>query len=338
MIEDLRRSIQQLDEDDAKSILLQTMLRLKMIQESNEAPGQMIEDLSSWYTDIETILQNDTVVEREYTTVHLVCGESPAGSLRYTFGHEHKVISFPDFFAVGPIERLHTKAGLQRRSEWLRDHLNYSDDYFEEEYEIRLKSTLAEIEALPPHVPIVVWTAENADEQTGIRYLLYLVKEKPNDIYLINTTTAYQELFNTSEYQYLYSHTGGPDPEKINEIYQKKTSSPLTQEERRRFEKEWMTLSENKEVLRIWKNHSILAVNEDYFDELIITTAQKLHSKRKEKEFMKAARIIGEVYGRIDNHVGDAFLEDRLRALIYKGVFEIKGIPKGMRYYSVKLK
>ncbi|MEH7883838.1 DUF1835 domain-containing protein [Bacillus sp. JJ1609] len=338
MIEDLRRSIQQLDENDAKSLLLQTMLRLKRVQESNEAPGQMIEDLSSWYHEIERILQNDQVVEREYKSVHLVCGESHAGSLRYTFGHEHRVIGFPDFFAVGPIKRLHTKAGLQRRYEWLRDHLNYSDDYFEEEYEIRLKSTLAEIEAISPHVPIVVWTAENADEQTGIRYLLYLVKEKPNDICLINTTTAYQELFNTSEYQYLYSHTGGPEPEKLKEIYQRKTSSPLTQEERRRFEQEWITLAEKKEVLRIWKNNSIIAVNEDYFDELIITTAQKLHSKKTEKEFIKAARIIGEVFAQIDNHVGDAFLEDRLRALVYKGVFEIKGIPKGMRYYSVRLK
>jgi len=337
MIEDLRRSIRRLSENDAKSILLQTMLRVKMIQESNEAPGQMIEDLSCWYHEIESILQNDTVVERDYKTVHLVCGESPAGSLRYTFGHEHKVIGFPDFFAVGPIERLHTKAGLQRRYEWLRDHLNDTDDYFEEEYEIRLKSTLAEIEAIPPHLPLVIWTAENADEQTGIRYLLYLLKEKSNDIYLINTTTAYQELFNTSENQYFYSHTGGPKPEKLKEIYQRKTS-PLTQEESRRFEQEWITLAEKKEVLRIWKNHSILAVNEDYFDELIITTAQKLHSKKSEKEFIKAARIIGEVFAQTDNHVGDAFFEDRLRALVYKGVFEIKGIPKGMRYYSVKLK
>lgn len=338
MIEDLRRSILHLSENDAKSLLVQTMLRLKMVQESNEDTGQVIEDLSSWYQEIETILQNDTVVEREYKTVHLVCGESAAGSLRFTFGHEHKVIGFPDFFAVGPIEELHTEAGRERRFEWLRDHLNYQDDFIEKEYEHRFSKTLLEIEAIPPHVPLVIWTAENADEQTGIRYLFYLLKEKANDMILINTTTAYQELFNTEEYQYLYSHTGGPEPEKINDIFQKKLSSPLTVEERRRFEKEWLTLAESKEVLRIWKNQSIKAVNEDYFDEMIISTAQKLHTKQREKDFIKAPRIIGEVFARIDQHVGDAFLEDRLRALIYKGVFEIKGIPKGMRYYSVKLK
>ncbi|MEH7444247.1 DUF1835 domain-containing protein [Bacillus sp. JJ1122] len=338
MIEDLRRSIRHLSENDAKSLLLQTMLRLKMVQETNEDPGQIIEDLSSWYNEMETILQNDQVVERDYKTVHLVCGESAAGSLRYTFGHEHKVIGFPDFFAVGPIEELHTEGGRERRFEWLRDHLNYQDDYIETVYERGFSDTLLEIEAIPPHVPIVIWTAENADEQTGIRYLFHLLKEKANDMYLINTTIAYQELFNTEEYQYLYSHTGGPEPEKINEIFQKKLSSPLTVEERRRYETEWLTLAESKEVLRIWKNNTIKAVNEDYFDEFIISVAQKLHTKQREKDFIKAPRIIGEVYGRIDQHVGDAFLEDRLRALVYKGFFEIKGIPKGMRYYSVKLK
>ncbi len=70
----------------------------------------------------------------------------------------------------------------------------------------------------------------------------------------------------------------------------------------------------------------------------MIATAQKLHNKQVKPDFMKSARLIGEVYGHIDNHVGDAFLEYRLRHLLYNGVFEIKGIPKGMRYYRVKLK
>lgn len=71
---------------------------------------------------------------------------------------------------------------------------------------------------------------------------------------------------------------------------------------------------------------------------MIVRTAHKLHAKQKEKEFIKSGRIIGDVYGQIDTSVGDAFLEYRLRSLVYEGVFEIKGIPKGMRYYSVKLK
>jgi hypothetical protein len=338
LIKELRHSIKQLSESEAKSMLLQTMVQIKQIQEADVDSGQTVERLASWYQDMESLLQGVKQVERDYKTFHLVCGESAAGSLRFSFGHEHKAIGFPDFLAVGPIENLHTEAGRRRRYEWLKDHLNFPDDFIEEEYERRVSGAMKEIEAIPAHTPIVIWTAENADEQTGIRYLLNLVKEKTNDMYLINTTTAYQELFNTDEYQYLYSHTGGPHPEKLVQIFQAKSSTPLTLDERRKLEMEWLSQAETNEVLRIWKDGSITPVKEDYFDDLIVTAAEKLHRKQPQKDFIKSARIIGEVYGRIDQHVVDTYLEDRLRTLIYKGVFEIKGIPKSMRYYSVKLK
>ena len=282
--------------------------------------------------------QNNRNIEREYNAVHLVCGESPAGSLRVGLGRENKVIGFPDFFAVGPLQELHEKAGRKRRYEWLRNHLYYPNDFIENENENRFSKTLAEIDAIPDYVPIVIWTAENANEQTGARYLLYLLKEKTNDIFLINTTIAYQELFNTSEYQYFYFHTGEVQPEKLNNIYQMKLTTPLTIEARTRAEKEWIALSWTEGVVRIWNNNEIEAVDEDYFDELIVSTARKIHAKQEEKDFIKSGRLIGDVLGHIDNNVGDAYLEYRLRHLINTGVFEINGIPKGMMYYSVKLK
>ena len=58
-----------------------------------------------------------------------------------------------------------------------------SERPIEEEYESRYLKTSAEIAAIPEHIPIVIWTAENADEQTGIRYLLYLLKEKTSDVF-----------------------------------------------------------------------------------------------------------------------------------------------------------
>ncbi|WP_423778625.1 DUF3658 domain-containing protein [Enterococcus faecium] len=37
-------------------------------------------------------------------------------------------------------------------------------------------------------------------------------------------------------------------------------------------------------------------------------------------------------------YIGDQFLEYRVRHLIVNGQFEIKGVPKAMRYYSVRLR
>lgn len=53
---------------------------------------------------------------------------------------------------------------------------------------------------------------------------------------------------------------------------------------------------------------------------------------------MKSARLIGDLLGHLEHSEEDVFLEYRIRSLICKGVFEIKGTPKAMRYYSVKLR
>ena len=100
----------------------------------------------------------------------------------------------------------------------------------------------------------------------------------------------------------------------------------------------WMELSESKGVLRIWQNREITFVNVNHFDSLIITTTQKLHVEQAQKSFLLSARIIGEVLGQIEQSIFDAFLEYRIRELVYNEVFEIKGIPKDMRSYSVRLR
>lgn len=266
-----------------------------------------------------------------------MCGESPAGSLRIGLGRENKIIGFPDFFAVGPIWKLHQEVGRKYRQEWLKDHLNSSDDYLEDEYEHSLLKTLSEIDQLDEETPIVIWTAENSNEQTGLRYLLYLLKEKKNEVFVINTTLAFQELFNKPESGCLDIHTGEVNAENLSKIYQEKLSAPLTDTDRTQFEREWIALSESKGSVRIWENNKIYTVNEDCFDEFIVNTARDLHAQQSEKDFIKSGRLIGDVYGQI-NQLGDAFIEYRVRNLIYNGVFEIKGIPKAMRYYSVKLR
>jgi len=53
---------------------------------------------------------------------------------------------------------------------------------------------------------------------------------------------------------------------------------------------------------------------------------------------MKSARLIGEVIGYLDQYISDEYFEYRVRHLITNGIFEIEGVPRAMRFYSVKLK
>ena len=166
---------------------------------------------------------------------------------------------------------------------------------------------------------------------------MYLLREKPNDVLLINTSLAHQELFTTNDHQHFH-HTAMFYPEKLKEMYEKNVAKLLSPSERSHFQKEWMALSESKAVLRIWQNREITFVNENHFDSLIMTTIQKLHVEQGHKDFILAAKIIGEVLGLLEGSVFDAFLEYRIRELVYNGVLEIKGIPKDMRSYSVRVK
>ena len=104
-------------------------------------------------------------------------------------------MDFQISFSIGPIWELHKDVGRKHRFEWLKDHINMEMDYMEEEYEqLRITKTLEEIDAIPGNVPIIIWTGENTEEQTTMRYFMYLLREKPNDVLLINTSLTSQEL------------------------------------------------------------------------------------------------------------------------------------------------
>lgn len=336
-MEELHKSIDKLPCSEAKDLLSNVMCQLNIMKESLEDRDEIIEGLISLYD--ETLRKNDQYLAREYKTVHIVCGEAAAGTLRVGLGFGNKVIGFPDFFAEGPIWQLHQDAGRKHRYEWLKDHLNIENNYMEEEYEQRIFKTLEELKAIPMHIPIVLWTAENAHEQAGMLYIIYLLKDKVNDVFLINSTVGFKELYEAEaerEDEFFW-HTGGIESEKINSIAKNRRLHPLSAETRRKYEEEWIALAETKEVLRVWEKGTIKSVHDHYFDPIIIEQARKLHAEQEKHDFILSARLIGEVLGDLDQPIVDAFLEDRLRTLIYKGVFEIKGIPKGIRHYSVKL-
>lgn len=336
MLDELREAIEKLPESGAKSYLFHILLRVHLLKNSADSQEEIMELLNDIQEKIIFYSQEGKLERREYETYHLVCGESPAGALKVGLSKENKVIGFPDFFSNGPLWRLHEEEGRKHRLDWLKDHINIPEDYLEKEYERKIASRLEEIGAIPAGKPIVIWTADNADEQTGLRYFLHLLRNKDNNVHVINTAQSYKELFPAKKNQVLLRHSGEAAPEKLKIILDKNTGGPLAAEERTRFVSDWQALSMTKEVLRIWEQNEIHSVPESYFDDYIIESAKKLY--KSNKGFIKSARLIGEVIGHLDEPIGDGFAEYRVRSLIYNGIFAIKGIPKSMRFYSIKLK
>ncbi|WP_421385209.1 DUF1835 domain-containing protein [Bacillus salacetis] len=345
MIEDLKRLIQQATEEEAKSLLLHLLFSIRLQKETEDfTEQQLVKDLQNAYIEFHEYKKNQTLNENETTKkVHLLFGLSAAGSFKFALKQmgldkEEKVIAFTDMYSYGPVHQLHEEKGRQRRIEWLQDHINLDDEYLDN-YDSEYKALASKIESLPDDIPIVIWTGENAHEQTALRFALFLLKEKKNDIYLINTSPLYKHLFDTPALQHELLHTGEISPERWATLYRNTTErQPISVIEQDSLLDEWQELNSSTEVLRIWKGKSVVSVEEDYYDNYIIRTAARIHKKQKTKQFMKSARLIGELIGHLDDYLGDSFLEYRVRGLIFKGVLEIKGVPKAMRYYSVKLK
>lgn len=346
LIYKLRNIVKNLTEEEVKSLLFQMFLRIHMVEETEQySEGQLVIDMKKSYSDFLNYKKNQANIDKNthYKVVHIVCSDSTAGSLRIVLKDmglqdEEKIITFSDIFSVGPVWRLHEKTGLSNRYDWLKNHINIDDEILDN-YQDEFNNTISEIKAVPKDAPIIIWIGENAHEQTALRYVLYLLKEKSNDILVMDTTSKYKNLFATLEADFFPIDTGGIPPDKLRLIYEgNRKSNSLTQKERKKFEKEWEQLSTNEEVLRIWKSEGIYSVNENYYDDYIINTARKIHNEKENNEFIKSARLIGGVMGYLNQYIGDQFFEYRVRHLIVNGIFEIEGVPKAMRYYSVRLR
>ncbi|AJD89654.1 hypothetical protein JMA_03370 [Jeotgalibacillus malaysiensis] len=268
--------------------------------------------------------------------IHIIFGAAAAGSLKQ--GLKRPVmISFWDIFSIGPVWKLHEEAGVEFRLEWMKKVTSgLYDDY--PDYQKRFRKSVEKVRGIPAGEHVTIWTAENAHEQTGLRYVMYLLKDKDIDISVINTTSAHQALFDTPKVRYTLRHTGEIIPEKLLEIYNRGPSVLLTDHDRERLEQEWLAQSESKERLRVWRNSDVREVPENDLDPFFIKYAKRLHQEEGKQTFFPSARLIGEIIGHVDQHTGDAFLEYRLKQLIGEGVFEYEGNLENMRFYHIRLK
>jgi Protein of unknown function/Domain of unknown function (DUF1835) len=347
-IEKITKIVKELPERDARLLLSHILKRIHFLNEQVYSEKQFIKDMKSVFKAVFEITESQrNTIEGPIKVVHILFGDSAAGCFKLALKemgadyNDEKIICVREMFSIGPTWKFYEKVGNQSRYKWLQNNLSDEDGEFDE-FKENLSRAVNQIMSIKEDIPIYLWAAENAEEQTGLRFVVNLLKKKNNDIFVMNTTKGFNELFSKGKRKYSISHTGEIAPEKFQVIYEKQreVKSPLTQQEREHYEKEWISLTENKETLRIWKNGTVEGVPEEYFDDIIINRAKKLHGKRKTNEFFKSLRLIGDVLGHIhlDQYISDTFINYRLKKMIENGIFEMEGSLEAMRLYSVRLK
>ncbi|KAB2330652.1 DUF1835 domain-containing protein [Bacillus mesophilum] len=338
-LESMKKTISSLSETDAKSLLLLLFAKTNQWKQMGKADSELAMEIEKMYNGLERAIQEERSKKqiKEYERIHIVFGASPAGSLRVALKtmeleHKEKIIVFGDMLSIGPVYQLHTEEGQEKRANWMLTAFPYD----EEDWRISgYEKNLHEITAINENQPITIWCSNSAHEQTALRFVLFLLKERKNQIQVINAADLHEALFKKKDIEYQVLHTGEIPPEKLQIIYEKNNGKNLTKQDRETLEQEWLSLAETKTCLRISIEGMIVSADEAYFDKEIIETARELGML---DEFKKSARLIGQVLGECEQHIGDSFIEYRLRKLIEKDIFEVKGSLKAMRFYSVRLK
>ncbi|MGE6526767.1 DUF1835 domain-containing protein [Bacillus safensis] len=274
--------------------------------------------------------------------IHIIFGAAAAGSLKQAIREMKQkqiddVIAFDDIYSIGPLLHLHEHEGQANRIEWLRNVMSNEFGYFDDMVNDQHRM-LQQIKEIKAGSRILIWTGSNAHEQIGLRYAVYLLKEKRVELSVINITTAFDQLFNTNTRRMILRHSGEIASEKFKILYESKSHiHPVTKEERERLQNEWVSLAKENHTLRIWQKGQVIIVPEDEFDAYLVKMAKRLHQSAPEEEYIVTPRLIGEVIGHLDQYIGDDFIEYRLKTLIDQGMFDMKGKRTSMRYYSIKL-
>ncbi|SFJ77681.1 Protein of unknown function [Paenibacillus sp. UNC496MF] len=275
--------------------------------------------------------------------VHIVFSLSDEGPLLqslYGIGKREvcQVLAFNDVFSVGPISDLDTTTGQQKRNLWMMEHDRDYSYHQQSNQEHQLENMITAIRSIPDNKNIVIWYADNPHDQTGLRFVVHLLRKREQPINVVNVT----ELFNATRMQNadeITPYAGGLiDREHYQAIVKNYYEGiPLKQDKRRRYESEWLMLTGQDHMLRLWEEGTVRGSDENALDAVIVRSVIELEHKQDEHGFIKAGSVVKRVFETSEQLVGDSFLSYRIWILVNQGILAFRGLPGALHQFSVKL-
>lgn len=194
---DIKKIVKDLPEQEVKLYLQIILLKIGLLEDKENSLVEFTNDLKEIYNKIlnPKDKNQNTFDKGNYQKVHIQFGYP---YLRQTLKElnlleEDFIITFDDNIAIAPIGNLDTEKGQTDRFNWLKNNL--PDEYEIEDYRESFPRVISQLLSIPVNVPIYIWVSENANEQTGLLFTMYLLRERKNNIFIIDTATFYRELF-----------------------------------------------------------------------------------------------------------------------------------------------
>lgn len=323
MYENLGEAINQLTERESKRMLLH-LFQEAAIAEQFTDEQRLSKRIRHMYEDLIRLQPEQPLTKEALNHWHIVFGNSTAGSLKVGLGSIHarreRILVITSDLSYGPLAHLDEVDGVHHRNAWIKDKL---EDYF---YDVdgneALVDQLRAIKAIPEHMPITIWASDNAWDQYGLALVVYLLRGRMNPIQVINPSAHEKQLSEELGEEIQAAYSFELPSETLAMLFKKQARNPsLTENERTRLEREWLRVSADPSVLRIWADDHVQPVAPDYFDAEILRHARRLARQKENHKGFLCMRLIGDAIGELHEKqwVGDTFIYWRIKALIDAG-------------------
>ena len=253
------------------------------------------------------------------TTLHVSSGYSAFACLREALKNisNQELINILEYFTIGPLFDIEEKEGIENRVSYFNKLFTsiYAQD-MTEDLERNISTTVLRKIAKSSE-PIVLWYSNDTHEQILLRALCKHVSFER--ISLINVSDAVID-----EYEIIA--VAQCSPEQLIQAMQE--CRKITQEEHKSYAAQWDELMKSTASLHVYDANKILGKPDEYYDKYIIAECIS--------EFVSASKIIGNAMGKIEDNIGDAFLDYRLRELIKQGKVILQG--KEAPLYEMKVR
>jgi hypothetical protein len=217
---------------------------------------------------------------------------------------------------------------------WLMEHDrdSYYSDSINQEHQIeRMIDTLKNI---PESKTVVVWCADNAHDQTGLRFAMYLLRERKSPVHMVNVT---QILTETAQGNAPVSQALVERDKYIEILRNYGEGIPLNSDLRKRYESEWLGLAGQDDVLRLWEEGKIICCQEVKLDEVIVKSVMELQDKLNPGNFVKAGDVVTKILESSQQRISYSFIIYRIWSLVSDGVLTFKGLPGFPHQFSLGL-
>ena len=155
----------------------------------------------------------------------------------------------------------------------------------------------------------MVWVGANANEQILLRAVCHAWPQTPLWISEIITAQPYDRYQKT---------VGGCPPWALRKM--ERLARPLTPPERDALAADWLRLTKEGHLVRLYENGQVRGYDERLYDEALLAQCTRA--------FKKAIFVAGQVMGQNMGNVGDTFLFYRIRTMVERGVLETQGFAE----------